>query len=289
MRSARVFAAAVTTIFLLSAVALGQGAASIRGRVTDPSGDVIADATVQLVRTDTNTARATKTNSEGLYEFVQLASGPYRLTVAASGFATAERNDLNLIVNVPVTADFHLPAATSAEKVEVERAAPMLNTTDATMRNRFATRQRLQSPIDARSDQSNVPLDGVDVNDQNNGFAFTSVLRNTQDSVADFRVTTSNANADAGRSAGAQVALVTKSGTNQFHGSLYEYNRNTSFAANDYFLKASELASGQPNKRAQLIRTVFGASIGGPILKNRLFFFSNYEGRRDREAATEAH
>src|SRR5258708_14671032 len=321
MRSARVLTA-VSTIFLLSAVALGQGAASIRGRVTDPSGAVIADATVQLVRTDTNTARATKTNSEGLYEFVQLASGPYRLTVAASGFATAERNDLNLIVNVPVTADFHLPVATSAEKVEVEGAAPMLNTTDATMGNGFDTRQVLQLPIEgrnvvellslqpgvtylgnridaasdtrsgavngARSDQSNVTLDGVDVNDQNNGFAFTSVLRNTQDSVADFRVTTSNANADAGRSAGAQVALVTKSGTNQFHGSLYEYNRNTAFAANDYFLKASELASGQPNKRAQLIRNVFGASIGGPIIKNRLFFFANYEGRRDREAASEA-
>src|SRR5258708_21825995 len=151
MRSARVFAAAVTTIFLLSAVALGQGAASIRGRVTDPSGAVIADPTVQLVRTDTNTARATKTNSEGLYEFVQLASGPYRLTVAASGFATAERNDLNLIVNVPVTAVFHLPVATSAQNLEQEGAAPMLNTTDATMGNGFDTRQGLQLPIEGRN------------------------------------------------------------------------------------------------------------------------------------------
>lgn len=321
MRSANVLAVAVTVVFLLSAVVLGQGAASIRGRVTDPSGAVIADATVRLVRIDTNATRTTKTNSEGFYEFVQLASGAYRLTVTAVGFATAERNDLNLIVNVPVTADMRLPVATSAEKVDVAGVAPMLNMTDATLGNGFDTQQVSQLPIEgrnvvellslqpgvtylgnrldatadtrsgavngARSDQSNVTLDGVDVNDQNNGFAFTSVLRNTQDSVADFRVTTSNANADAGRSAGAQVALVTKSGTNQFHGSLYEYNRNTSFASNDYFLKASELASGQPNKRAQLIRNVFGASIGGPIIKDRLFFFANYEGRRDREAASQ--
>ncbi|MGI9070399.1 MAG: hypothetical protein ACR2JB_03470 [Bryobacteraceae bacterium] len=115
------------------------------------------------------------------------------------------------------------------------------------------------------------------MNDQNNGLAFKSVLRNTQDSVEEFRVTTSNSNADAGRSAGAQVALVSKTGTNAFHGSLYEYNRNTDFAAN-YFVKTSELASGQPNARSPLIRNMFGGSLGGPILKNRLFFFFNYEG-----------
>ena len=198
----------------------------------------------------------------------------------------------------------------------------MVNTTDATLGNVFDSKQVEQLPIEARnvvellslqpgviylgnrvdqnsdtrsgavngvrSDQSNVTLDGVDVNDQNNGYAFTSVLRNTQDSVEEFRVTTSNANADAGRSAGAQVSLVTKSGTNDFHGSLYEYNRNTDFVANDYFLKASELASGLPNQRSPLIRNVFGGALGGPILKNRLFFFFNYEGRRDSEASSQA-
>ena len=98
----------------------------------------------------------------------------------------------------------------------------------------------------------------MDVNDQNNGFAFTSVLRNTQDSVAEFRVT--------------------KSGTNTFHGSLYEYNRNTDLAANEYFLKASEPAAGLPNQRSQLIRNVFGGSVGGPVWKNRLFLL--YQLRR---------
>ena len=88
-----------------------------------------------------------------------------------------------------------------------------------------------------RSDQSNVTLDGIGVNDQNNGYAFTSVLNVPPDSVQEFRVTTANANADSGYSSGAQVALVTKSGTNSFHGSAYEYNRNTIFSANDPFLK----------------------------------------------------
>src|SRR5437868_6483504 len=321
MRSVQILLLAVVSGLILCPLVFGQSTASVHGRVTDPSGAVITHASVQLLRVDTNVTRETSTNSEGFYEFVQLAPGSYRLTVSAPGFATGRRNDLSLIVNVPVTADFHLPVATSGEQVEVTGAAPMLNTTDATIGNGFDTHQVSQLPIEgrnvvellslqpgvtylgtrldptvdtrsgavngARSDQSNVTLDGVDVNDQNNGFAFTSVLRNTQDSVSDFRVTTSNANADAGRAAGAQVALITKSGTNQFHGSVYEYNRNTSLAANDYFLKASELASGQPNQRSKLIRNVFGASVGGPVIKNRLFFFTNYEGRRDREAVSQ--
>src|SRR5262249_36591890 len=89
----------------------------------------------------------------------------------------------------------------------------------------------------ARRDQSNITLDGVDVNDQANGYAFTSVLPTTLDSVQEFRVTTSNYNADQGEGSGAQVALVTKSGTNNFHGSLYEYHRNTITSANDYFVR----------------------------------------------------
>jgi len=102
----------------------------------------------------------------------------------------------------------------------------------------------------------------VDVNDQVNGNAFTSVLPVTLDSVQEFRVTTSNYNADQGRSSGAQVSLVTKSGTNSFHGSLYEYHRNTYTSANDYFVKTAELSGGQPNVPPKLIRNIFGGSLG---------------------------
>jgi hypothetical protein len=137
----------------------------------------------------------------------------------------------------------------------------------------------------SHSDQSNVTLDGISVNDKG-AHSFTSVLPVTLDSVQEFRVTTTNYGADEGSSSAAQVALVTKSGTNEFHGSAYEYNRNSYFSANDYFIKTSQLASGQPNKPNQLNRNIFGGSIGGPILKNRLFLFLNYEGYRDAESVS---
>ena len=198
----------------------------------------------------------------------------------------------------------------------------MLNTVDATLGNTFDSHQVSTLPIEgrnvvellslqpgvtfigriaagntdtdsplrrgqcsSRSDQSNVTLDGIDVNDENTGYAFNSILRMTQDSVAEFRVTTSNPNADAGRGSGAQVALVTKSGTNQIHGSLYEYNRNVLFAANDYFNKQTEAANGAPNQPDKLIRNVFGASAGGPVWKNKIFYFGNYEGERRIESS----
>ena len=106
------------------------------------------------------------------------------------------------------------------------------------------TDSRAGSVNGGRSDQSNITLDGVDVNDINNGYAFTSVLRTTQDSVAEFRVTTSNPNAEEGRSSGAQVALVTRSGSNALHGAVYEYNRSNLLEANDFFNKQQELAAG---------------------------------------------
>ncbi len=134
-----------------------------------------------------------------------------------------------------------------------------------------------------RSDQGNVTIDGVDDNDQVNGFAFTGVLRETQDSIEEFRVTTGDANADAGRSSGAQVSMVTKSGTNKFHGAAYEYNRPTITVANDWFNKQAELDSGLPNIPGKLIRNIFGGRLGGPILKDKLFFFANYEATRKAE------
>ena len=137
-----------------------------------------------------------------------------------------------------------------------------------------------------RSDQSNITLDGVDVNDINNGYAFTSVLRVTQDSVAEFRVTTSNPDADAGRSSGAQVALVTRSGGNAFHAAAYEYNRSNFLEANDFFNKEQQLAAGLSNTPPKLIRNVYGVSGSGPIIRNKAFFFANYEGRRDTEGTS---
>src|SRR5262249_4219240 len=148
----------------------------------------------------------------------------------------------------------------------------------------------------ARSDQSNVTVDGVPVNDEG-GNAFTSVLPVTLDSVQEFRVTTTNYNADQGGSSGAQVALVTKSGTDNFHGTAYEYHRNTYTSANDFFVKEGEqqncINNGTPlsdpscNKAPKLIRNIFGGSLGGPIKRDRLFFFANFEGTRRAEATSQ--
>src|SRR5439155_20312345 len=116
-----------------------------------------------------------------------------------------------------------------------------------------------------RSDQTNLTLDGIDNNDQTLGTAFVGALRTTLDSIEEFRVTTTNSGADVGRSSGAQVQLQTKSGTNNFHGTAYEYNRPTNTVANDHFNKHAELTAEEPNKPPPLLRNTFGGSLGGPV------------------------
>ena len=306
---------------------------SLRGTVTDPSGKPIAGATVALRNTESGAERTLLTDADGTYQFQQLPAGDYTLTVSASGFSSYLRKNLALLVNTPVTANVQLVIGTASESVTVTGEPPPLNLVDASLGSSFAQNQIRDLPIDgrnvpellslqagvvftgntlntslaaykdqdtrngavngARGDQSNITLDGVDVNDQNSGYAFTSVLPITQDSVQEFRVTTSNYTADAGTGSGAQTALITRSGTNVWHGSAYEYLRNTATSANDYLTKRAQidscLLSGTPlsdkqcNEPLKLIRNVFGGTIGGPIIKDRLFFFYNYEGTRLRE------
>ena len=129
----------------------------------------------------------------------------------------------------------------------------------------------------ARADQSNITLDGIDVNDPQFGTAYASALRMTLDSLQEFRVSTSNYGADAGRSSGPQVSLVTRSGTNDFHGSFNWVQRDTRFSSNDYFLKLSQLEAGEASEPPLLNKKIFGGSFGGPIARDKLFFFGNYE------------
>ena len=129
----------------------------------------------------------------------------------------------------------------------------------------------------ARADQSNITLDGIDVNDPQFGTSYASALRMTLDSLQEFRVSTSNYGAEAGRSSGPQVSLVTRSGTNAFHGSGNWVQRDTRFSSNDYFLKLSQLEQGQPSEAPKLDKKIFGGSFGGPIFRDKLFFFGNYE------------
>jgi len=314
------FAAPLLTVMLLASAGplWSQAATSLRGVVNDPSGGAVSGATVTLTNTESKIERKITTSEDGSYQFSLLPPGTYTLTVSATGFQSYERAGLTLLVNTPATVNAQLKLGSASEVVHVSAEEPILDLVDASIGNSFDEQQVRDIPLEgrnvpdllslqagvaytgnriadkdqdtrngsvngARSDQSNVTLDGVDVNDQSNGYAFTSVLPVTQDSVQEFRVTTTNYGADQGQGSGAQVALVTKGGTNSFHGSAYENLRNTITSANDYLVKQSELNIGAPNKPLQLNRNIFGASVGGPFRKDRLFFFVNYEGTRERE------
>ncbi|MGE0130522.1 MAG: carboxypeptidase regulatory-like domain-containing protein [Blastocatellales bacterium] len=305
-RLRRAFCLAIFLAFC-SLTCLAQSAV-ISGTVTDPRGGAVAGATVTVTNKASGANRAVTTTAEGVYQIPQLAPGTYTLRAEAAGFKAVVRNDVEALVNTPLTLNLAFTdVGAVTESVTVTGGESTLNTSDATIGNTFNSTKVVELPLSARnvpdllslqtgvtprtggttdndrgghvngarSDQSNVTLDGVDVNEQQLGTAFFSVLRLTPDSLQEFRVTTTNANADQGRSSGAQVSLVTKSGTNQFHGSLYEYHRNTATSANDWFNNKDGV------ERPALIRNNFGGSIGGPIKKDRLFFFFNYEGFRE--------
>jgi len=299
------------------------GTTSLHGKVSDSSHAVVAGATVTLANQAQGFSRSTMTPPTGEFEFLALPPGTYLLTVEQSGFKKYEQRGLQLLVNVPTSVNVVLQVGAITTQVEVSGEAPVINTEDATLGIAFGENQVKELPLEgrnvpdlltlqpgvaytgnrgdtsasdtrsgavngARSDQGNVSVDGIRVNDEGR-HAFSSVLPVTLDSVQEFRVTTSNANADEGGTSGAQIALVTKSGTNSIHGSVYEYHRNTYTSANDYFNKLTELANctlpnpNDCNKAPKLIRNIFGASIGGPIKKDRLFLFMNYEGTRRAE------
>ena len=303
---------------LLGATSLFAQFGSLGGTVTDPTGGIIPGAQITITNTRTGAQRSAVANEVGLYTMPQLPPGNYQLVAKASGFTDVTIKNVDLLVDTPATINIKFEKLGSvAETVQVEAAAIQVNTTDATIGNAISTQAIMELPMYARnvagllafqpgvtsfgafgqtgigqttiddrngsvngskSDQSNITLDGADVNDQNTRAAFTSVLRVTLDSVEEFRTTTTNAGADTGRGSGANISLVTKSGTNELHGSLYEYRRGTETSANSFFNNAA----GVPN--AALLINVFGAAVGGPIKKNKAFFFVNYEGRRDASA-----
>src|SRR6201997_5593592 len=260
---------------------------SLQGTVTDPSGSAIAGAKIVLANDESRIERSTETDARGEYRLLALPPGTYRLAVNSKGFSQYVQTGLQLLVNTPATVNVQLKVGSTTENITVTSEAPALNLVDASIGNPFNETQVKQIPLEgrnvpdllslqagvaytgnrsdnetpevkdqdsrsgsvngARSDQRNISLDGVDVNDHSHGYAFTSVLPVTLDSVQEFRVTTSNYNSDQGGGSGAQVALITKSGSNAFHGSLYESHRNTITSANDYFVKAAEVRSSQPN------------------------------------------
>lgn len=286
---------------------------SLRGTVKDPSGALVPGTTITLTAAATGQTFTATANTAGEYVFAQIPPARYTITASSAGFASQSKT-AELLVNQPATINFTLTVQSTNVTVDVSAAAETLNTNDASLGNAMGNQMIQAIPTETRnvpdllalqpgvlylpntttdsrsgavnggrSDQGNITIDGIDDNDQVNGYAFTGVLRQTQDSIEEFRVVTGNSNADSGRSSGAQVSMVTKSGTNRFHGAAYEYNRPTFTVANDWFNKQAQLSSGEPNIPGKLIRNIFGADLGGPIKKDKLFFFVNYEGKRQAE------
>jgi hypothetical protein len=297
-------------LLLVAATSFAQsGGTTVRGTVKDPQGNLVSGATVTITDPERNFTRTQQTNQDGAYVFTAVPPGTYKLDVTAQGFKTASASGLVALVDTPTVRDVQLEIGAVSETVDVTSTAETaINTSDASLGNSFERKRIVELPLNAnnvvgllslqpgvsrsgfvnggRADQSNITLDGVDVNEQQDGLdvvtdeAFASVLRVTRDSLQEFRVTTTNPNAEQGRSSGAQVSLVTRSGSNQWHGSLFETHRNTVTTANDFFNNAAGV------ERPQLLRNIFGGSVGGPIKKDRAFFFFNYEGFREATATS---
>lgn len=268
---------------------------SIRGTVRDAQGSVVKGATLNLQSETKGFSRSTTTNDDGNYSFSAIPPDVYKVEVVANGFKKSVLPGVQALVDVSKEIDVSLEIGGVTETVTVTSAnEAVLNTADASIGNTFTTQQVIQLPLSARntpgllslqpgvttdgtvnggrSDQANVTLDGVDVNEQQGGRAFFSVLRVTPEALQEFRVQTTNADASFGRSSGAQISLITKSGGNQWHGSGYLYYRPaTKFQANNFFNNANGVAIPSRERRN------YGGSLLGPIVKDKLFFAAFYE------------
>lgn len=272
--------------------------ARISGIVSDAQGAVVAGATVKLIDKATKAERVDATNAEGRYVFPNVEPGLYEISIVAQGFRTTLVSAVKAEVAKTANVDVALQVGGTTEQVTVTATGEVQlqkddsavgNVIDSDRITRLPNSNRQVTSLlqlqpatsptgetsGSRGDQNTFSLDGIDVTD-NVGFrsAFATVIPTPTESVEEFRVTVANPNATFGRSGGAQVTLVTKRGTSQYHGSAYEYHQNDNLNANSWTNNRLGLA------RPPLIDNRFGFSLGGPIWKEKVFFFGNYEGRR---------
>jgi len=324
-RAFRVFRASIFVFCLAALASLatwGQNVGSIGGKIKDPEGKAVSGAKITVTNVANNSPRSTQTDKDGGYGITGLEPGTYKVEVAKDGFKTYVATNIAILVSTSTNLDIPLELGIATQTVTVEGGAvPALNTQDATVGTAFQEQQVKDLPFAARNvvnlltlqpgvvftgrtntdllamgsisgldsregvvngirgNQSNVTVDGVDSNDWHNQSPFTSALPVTLDSVQEFRVTTTSANSTDGLTGGAQVALVTKSGSNDFHGNVRWYGRTTGLSANSFFNNINGLP------RAGLQRNIMGASLGGKLIKDRLYFFVDNEERRDSTGA----
>jgi len=292
--------------------ASAQFNSAIQGVVTDASQAVVPDAIVRIVNVTTGVVRQAATSSDGLYRALSLAPGEYRITVEKVGFQAAEETAVNVAINQTVRVDFTLKLGGVSEKVTVAAAAPLVETEQGRVSGEIDNRQLREMPLNTRNllnllalepgmtgrglsagygtgspgdsfagetapsvyasgqryEGNNFTLDDTSVNSEARP-GVTNIVPNP-DAVQEVRVVSNNFSAVDGRDTGAQIQMITKSGTNEFHGTAHFYNQNNKLASHN------EFEARTPVFR----RNLFGGTFGGPVIKNRTFFFGSYEGLR---------
>lgn len=302
----------ILLLLILVWTALGQGTgASITGTISDPSGSAIVGTTVRAVNLETNVARMTTTGSDGGYSLMFLPIGTYRVEVEAAGFKKFDQTGVVLVVNRNARVDATMQIGALADTIEVTADAAMVETSTPGLGLTVTNKDIDNMPLvnrdiytlltltpgvdttDTATDNFGAPMQVTIINGSPNsgigsvnynldGGSNTNGLRNTgnvppnPDAIAEFRVTTNSYPADEGRFGGGTVTMVTKSGGNAIHGTLFEFFRNTHLNANRWTPGASNL-SKDPIHRNQ-----YGGTIGGPIRKNKTFYFGTYSGMRER-------
>ena len=297
------------------------GTSGLAGTITDPSGAAIPNVTVTLTNNGTQQTRTTTTGTDGSYKFALLPPGNYKVTFTAMGFKTSEVASVQLNVTETPALDRSLEVGAQSEQITVEAAAETLQTQSSTL-GTVVNQQSVQGlPLASRNytqilgleagansgvnnatalgkgtldmavngnsiDQNNFQMDGISVvNAFGTGIAadsgiYVGIPIPNPDAIQEFKVQTSTYDASYGRNPGANVNVVTKSGTNSFHGTLFEFFRNSDLDANDFFYNRNVTDSSSVHQ--VLKQNQFGGSFGGPIKKDKLFFFGSYQGTRQR-------
>ena len=302
------------------ATAQSASTGAITGTVTDPSGAVISGASVSTTNLATGQSRQTTTDSNGLYKFSLLSPGNYSVKFSASGFKTVEVPSVTVNVTEIVPVDRSLEVGAASQQVTVEATVETIQAQNATVGGLVSGEVVTDLPLSTRnytqvidlspgvvanvatatavgngtmdinvngsgSDQNTYMMDGVIVTNYGSGGAaqsgsYAGIPIPNPDSIQEFKVQTSQYDAAYGQNPGANVNVVTKSGTNTFHGDIWEFNRNNFFNGNDFFYKRSEAAELLPNKPPEVKQNQFGGTFGGPVIKDKFFFFGSYQGTR---------
>jgi Carboxypeptidase regulatory-like domain len=321
MISRRAFSLLVSLLVVFSTCIFIQGQStygSITGSVADPSGAAIPDAQVTLTNLGTAEKRTQSTGSDGLYSFVNLSTGQYRIDVEKQGFKHFTRQPVGVEVQQTSRIDAALVVGQVTETVEVTSETPLLQTDTSSLGTVVNQREANELPLNGRNifnlttitpsvvpqgntmgtvvgknpfDFANYQIGGAFANEGaiyldgqplNIGYINLPLLVPTQDAVSEFKVQYSNLGPEWGKFAGGVINISTKSGTNTWHGSGYDYLRNKIFNSNEFFNKNSEIANGTKNEPPPFTQNQFGATIGGAVIKDRTFAFFSYEGFRLR-------